>query len=85
MIAEVVTDSPSLYAFDPEIIPVIDPSAFCLHLDKVGTPLGALEACCGAADASSSSSDFCPKLKKPKYNVAPELAVPRAFSTSFVC
>ena len=60
-IGDVVTNSPCLNDDEPDMLPEIDPSTFCFHLDSTGTPFGALDDVLG--DSSCVSS--CPKLKSP--------------------
>jgi len=55
LMGEVVTGSPSLKALDPLMIPEIDPSGDCFHLEMTGTPRGAADAEAGADLVESSS------------------------------
>jgi len=57
---------------DPEIMPDIVPSGFCVHSTSVGTPLGADEI----ADENflNGSSSVSPNLNRPNDIVAPGLA-----------
>mmetsp|Transcript_43948 Transcript_43948/g.133880 ORF Transcript_43948/g.133880 Transcript_43948/m.133880 type:complete len:333 (-) Transcript_43948:252-1250(-) len=63
VIGEVVTGSPSSNEREPEMKPEIEPSRFCLHRERVGTPAGAFAAFFGAtvgttAAAGATSSDL---------------------------
>ncbi len=60
---DVVIASPSLNALEPVMIPDTEPSRFCFHLERTGTPFGT-SAALGLVGASFSSSPPAKKLKR---------------------
>ena len=85
LMGDVVTDSPSSNAGDPVMKPEIEPSRFCVHWFRVGTPLGATAATvfatfAGAGAEGGVAAGLAPPPNPPKRLM---LAPGAAFSTAF--